>query len=83
VAAPDTPKTEHPDKETEMAVTVEVLKDKCIGSGFCVSDGAPVFHFDDDGLAEARGNAAALSAEQLRDIAQNCPAAAIIINKGV
>jgi ferredoxin len=60
---------------------VSVDGDLCIGSGTCVATAPEAFVFDADGIATVvPAAAAALSGEQLLDIARNCPSGAITVH---
>lgn len=60
---------------------VEVDKDRCISTGFCVADAPAMFEFDEEGLAGARPSSDPLPEEYLREIAANCPVGAIVVTE--
>ena len=65
-----------------MGYAVSVDGDLCIGSGTCVVTAPAAFVFDADGIATVvPAAAAALSDEELRDIARNCPSGAIALHQ--
>jgi ferredoxin len=61
---------------------VSIDGDLCIGSGTCVVTAPEAFVFDADGIATVvPAAAAALSDDELIDIARNCPSGAIELRR--
>ncbi|MQA05204.1 MAG: ferredoxin [Streptosporangiales bacterium] len=62
-----------------MAITVDIDREVCIGSGNCVHISEGSIELDDDGVATVV-DAERATIDQLRRAARSCPTAAITID---
>lgn len=61
---------------------VQVIREKCISCGLCVSSVPAVFEFDGDGLAIARESGIAdADAGEIQAAADGCPTSAIEVER--
>ena len=62
-----------------MSHTAKVDPDVCISTGNCVRRRPEAFAFDDDDVSVPQPGAAALSLEELVEVARSCPVGAISV----
>jgi ferredoxin len=62
-----------------MGYSVRVDPDVCISTGNCVRRAPKAFAFNDDDVSEPQPEAAALSDDELVQIARSCPVGAILL----